>query len=799
MKRKKNISLSLLLAIGCYIFFSMNGNGQTTEEVEHRKYWYYKSRFNNDFVKVGLNQGESIPFGERGYGTVVIDSRNTIPSYSNMMFAGDEGSSIGLYLAVLATEYRLLRDAGKDLSIVKHEIFCALNSINRIDYFFEATVWNNPKPLNGCISRGDIPDNFLQSKQNYDHFNYYNTWDGSTPVGPTWTPSTIGTDRGFNNGPLHSGQYFLQSTYSYLQTGHHVSTNSGHSWRVFDKYDMAASQDHYITLLLGLSMIKELVDAGDSDNGASFPFEQTSVTDLRQEAKNISGRIMGYITQNPWRLLHPDGTPISDDSGGNCWAYAWAFAEVGGFATDNYFPEYLGFGISPALGPQSTLYHDFYSSWSGIGFSIFQAAGKAIGTTKDIAVQLAELSATGNPLFTSTGGYFATQISHFLQTILPWWNIGNALGAIIQDVVSIVSVWVPQTWDNTTNYDMFTNVNHWQIPWLMYARSIMHGHTDYNFENGLQYGISPDFIMPSAPCEGPWNFSNKNIPQAYYASYPWSSNDRLEHPDRLGSNTDFPGEYPGLDYMLYHNLYYLYHNRKGDIGSYSAEDLSTRQISYSFPNGTIGAVANHATIGGFEYIKANNIVNNNADVSYRAGKNIELKPGFSAVNGAYFQAYILPYTGCDMTNNNNFRMDQVSPGYDTDNGEFELALHHIDYPTTAAKQKNNQYKDSHTLPWGNSDISPSMGSLTVNSEISVVVYPNPSNGKFTIIIPWTERAEEYIVSVYDLKGVLVYNKKIEDLSSDLQLDLSELLTGSYIIKILTVNGRQALSKINNSK
>lgn len=29
-----------------------------------QKYWYYKTRLNNDFIKIGTKQGESIPFNQ---------------------------------------------------------------------------------------------------------------------------------------------------------------------------------------------------------------------------------------------------------------------------------------------------------------------------------------------------------------------------------------------------------------------------------------------------------------------------------------------------------------------------------------------------------------------------------------------------------------------------------------------------------------------------------------------------------------------------------------------------------------
>ncbi|MBS1647244.1 MAG: hypothetical protein JST67_07880 [Bacteroidetes bacterium] len=34
-------------------------------DILHERYWYYRTRLNNDFLKVGINQGESMPIPER--------------------------------------------------------------------------------------------------------------------------------------------------------------------------------------------------------------------------------------------------------------------------------------------------------------------------------------------------------------------------------------------------------------------------------------------------------------------------------------------------------------------------------------------------------------------------------------------------------------------------------------------------------------------------------------------------------------------------------------------------------------
>jgi len=126
----------------------VNSYNAQSDYINHKKYWYYKTRFNNDFVKIGTGPGESIPFNSRGNGG---NSAFFTPGQS--LKSGDASAQLGCYLGVLATEYRLLKNNGQDLSKIKHEIFCALNAVNRIDYaaeplFSEGTQSGN---LNGFL------------------------------------------------------------------------------------------------------------------------------------------------------------------------------------------------------------------------------------------------------------------------------------------------------------------------------------------------------------------------------------------------------------------------------------------------------------------------------------------------------------------------------------------------------------------------------------------------------------------------------------------------------------------------
>jgi hypothetical protein len=58
----KNFFLSLLAIWTSYASIAQ------TEELNQEKYWNYRNRLISDFVKVGKNQGESIPMSARSIG-----------------------------------------------------------------------------------------------------------------------------------------------------------------------------------------------------------------------------------------------------------------------------------------------------------------------------------------------------------------------------------------------------------------------------------------------------------------------------------------------------------------------------------------------------------------------------------------------------------------------------------------------------------------------------------------------------------------------------------------------------------
>ena len=103
----------LLTFVG--FLFSSNFYAQTpTENLE--KYWNYRDRFKKYFIKIGTEGGESILTQERcaknnPFG--LSCGCNSSDDVANVKW-GDATVWTGYYLAVLASEYALLKQNGQD-------------------------------------------------------------------------------------------------------------------------------------------------------------------------------------------------------------------------------------------------------------------------------------------------------------------------------------------------------------------------------------------------------------------------------------------------------------------------------------------------------------------------------------------------------------------------------------------------------------------------------------------------------------------------------------------------------------
>lgn len=858
--RKYNLIKQILILQ----FISIQLIAQSSDYDLHNKYWFYKTRFNNDFISIGTSPGQSIPFNQREY----RDSY-TYSDPSSKLKVGDGTVQLGIYIGVLATEYRMLKDKGEDVSNVKHELFCALNAINRLDYNAEPIISNNPHPknynspmqsnLNGFFVRDDIPSNFI--KNNYNSFNYYN--NGKDADG---NPNRIDKDKGFTQ--LNTmGQIITSSSYSSfynpedtIKPWNDIST---------DKHGilngMEESQDQMYYLLFGTALVSKLVDVGETDGGSIFGNE-SGETSLKKEAINISDRLIKHAKgSGDWVIRDPANGNNKVQVGASTIAYAYALDNMGCFIKYNNqdFPSYsLG-----SLNVQNYCndYRNALSTWPIGPFAWGTLVGMDGGPKVDMQGFYHAVSAVANCTM-ETRNFFNTiaqaainaiqaeisnlviwldsQISNANSIIskLPSWAknlLSNILNAITQTISwvntaidglqSLISSWTQTLTglikQNTTQERLINNHYFNAVEYNtcsgdpiathlgskeyfgIFAHRVLH--PQLPLPNWMQIvGGNPTSItypivrnelrsvLEQAPCQGNFNFyPNRPGPE-------WGNPNRLDRMDptyryNLECVTPFLGEYHGLDYMLLHNLYYL----SGGTSNMSEKfnNQSDRGVNDNFPlaDGSFSK-SKPDTKGAFEYITANGTLNTNADVNFRAGKIVHLKPDFTVKAGADFHAYIDPYHCASTygTLNRSVNTTTSTSQYMTDAQPKQKSIKNNNEATQGlnmeqARQienlvQNLQYKmDSLTIA-----IAPIMEGISSK----ILVYPNPNNGEFKIAFN-LEKEDNVNLQIIDVTGKEVYNQKFIVGEIEYPFNFTDLPKGIYMAIAKSSKGETYTQKI----
>ncbi len=153
---KTNSQLFIII----FILFFFDAFGQP-ELARLQNYWNYRDRYKKWFVKIGPDYGEGIPVSRRNI-------RDSDPSLIHQLYFGDVTASLGDYIAVLATEYKLLQNAGQPTTATLNELYYAINAVYRLDAFAEPHFDINwPPTQNGFFIRDDVRGNFHQNWQSF--------------------------------------------------------------------------------------------------------------------------------------------------------------------------------------------------------------------------------------------------------------------------------------------------------------------------------------------------------------------------------------------------------------------------------------------------------------------------------------------------------------------------------------------------------------------------------------------------------------------------------------------------------
>ena len=520
-------------------FLTLSVNSYSQVEANQKLYWDYRDRLKKTFIKIGSGQGESLPMEWFDFDA---DCRPTGPNHTDpatnkgVIHWADATCYLGDYLGVLATEFKLLKNANQDVTATLSEIYYALKAIRRLDdqaevYLSSQSSHLSPNP-NGFFMRDDIKSSFK------------NNW----------------SDRYVHTNDRRDMVTAVSSSY-----GKEIETSDCSkifpSEGFFNKYN-EESQDQLIYLLQGLALVKKLVDDEFvKPTAADVGFNVVS------EAKSIATDLSNYI-------FSPKSFSLPFDP-------AVASAPLLPLTLPALTPLLLTLDpiIISSVAASLTIptifllttdddldfYDITYCIKNPVRDSLVESGG---GWMQPFAYPLTETVKfiTGRTQFPSVEAdvHLQNTTNHISMDVedepKDWWenfrdqtgdfekyniDCGPLLGEFTIDMsalfasdfnkyMTILFASISNTWNGTQIHDH-------GAPYGMLSPELIHAvlfdesppNSDPNFYKSY---------LDNAPCEGP----------SEYASNGWN------HPQRWSSpNTTRLGFYNGMDYMLFYNLFRL--------------------------------------------------------------------------------------------------------------------------------------------------------------------------------------------------------------------------------------------------
>ena len=768
-----------------------------------QKYVYYKQRFLNNFIAVGNGKGESLPLDIRRISTSKIINGPYIHEFA----IGDATVRLGWYIAVLATEYKLLNDQGLDTYQTRKELYYALEAFNRLDLnaesYFNLAGTNNPNQtinppssdLNGFFIRDDMTDNFIDSTYLVED---YNRVIGSSNYQNFTSSNTTGHPH-LKTSP-QSNIYMSGVRGEFNQYQRTPLTDDAHP------YKDEMSQDQIYDLFLGLALVKKCVDPAANFNG--LPLADGSVS-LLQEAINITNRIINRVVEDDFILknqsTHFQGqctvTPNECENDFTAWG-----CEHNCVVGDGSNMRLLGYGavkaasyitgrsVADIYGAQYWRMPTQQAMWNLMGSVEAIAAYEAIDliSGKDDAKHeykfMTALAAVGGE-WENANFYSVFNLQDIITdmynnpnlVIDPDYYLVEALGTI--NVGFTINLVEPRMRFFTNNFAFN------EIEYLIYC--FLHDDSpNWTGANTIDF----EALMDEAPCMGPYYYEttvyNNGNTFPPYESLNWSTSSRWKNGYNLNNhpagNPDH-GEYSGLDYMLLFNMYCLlkpnyasYNFNSNNIVIPSSSQFPMMSIFNSgpiflgsnFSPGVNVVFESISSAGTIDYINSNLY----GHITYKAGKQIHLTNGFKVKRGAKFHAVTEPIT-CDIYGQYRSSNDVLN----WENGGNDNPV-----PLSNKITKNNIIASNKPI-----NTAKNINSIKMPTSIGINVYPNPSDGIFNI-----DAGKENLICKIELFDMLGTKLEEQVLNKNLfEYNISKYSKGSYILKTTDQYSKVTRNKI----
>lgn len=683
----------------------------------HEKYWFYRERLKY-FVKPGRGIGESI----------ILDTRNR--SLDGNYRVGDQTYDLGWYMGILATEYYLLTQSNQPQEAKNQtltELYYAMRAFTRLDMCEEFEPWNGVSIKDGFFMRHDIQLTTGEAQFDTSYLNHDLTIKDVATSRPPGLPSYI-------------------DTYS-------AGENNHEEW-----VKTAMSQDHAALIIMGFGFVTKCLPAGE----ISFVNTMTGVGDsynFVQHAKNSIIDVGNY---------------------------------VGNINLQN------GFSWNPPLDEDDWL-SDLLRSIFGNDIPVdIRGYWTIFDPNRDIVKR-------GHWAFAFRYGFkeaIRKLTNHTVPTDLPgsigdgdgaWKKWADApIGKYYSRLFACVLAAIGDSWNSTIPMkktddridDLLTSNDHAWFYILMYIffQKDHNLNSKYinNGDNGTNNSESTiETWLDEAPLCGPYSlwhdgddryfdFCDCRLPTV--APDLWGSQNRFRHQytEQLGHHW-LKGNFPGLDYMLFYNLYHYYRNwwYGWDYGYIPYRNMMNSTLSEDYPyqenNVSYGNSDNPSRLRAFRSFNYNGEVQVNefgeGDLSIIAGDRIQLTPGFHVYQGGHFSAKVEEF-------------DCFGSSSDTKSQEFKDNNFIKGYWNESSGINFDSRKESLTL-------------LTQQSKnefgLQPQIYPNPAQNHIQIQVK-NHQLDNLQITIRDVFGNTILiepNYKPGGI-----LDISTLSNGIYIAEIV---------------
>lgn len=542
-------TIKKLAIAGLLLLCNLGSEAQGVLDVykAHQNYWNYRNRFKTMFTKIGIQNGNSIPLAERW-----DDIRGRDKDEDNMgnpfcdsaagkIGCGDGLSFLGYYLSVMATEYKLLKDAGQPTQATLNELYYAINALNRIDLNAEK-FWGlvaDSSSINGFLTRDDF-----DSSSHLAWKNQLNT-------------TMTGTD---NYGKM----IFDEAT-----------NTCPEKKTAFDGTDIngnVMSQDHLINILMGFSFIKKYVPnvhvkPTSADRGFNIIDEIVTIT--RRLMDNVTatkalpytGSCLGDPFQGQeifnWAIVNPlTGNRISFEKGTElgplCWAFAKGAERVTG--SDDYY-------INAVY--KRKVNNSLFCSGPQIGITVGRSENlfKAIPSlsnelrNNNFTLNYPKIKLNGS---TFNIEYVSKSLSDIYEEIADNESILNNMNMVFTLAV------ITHAWDK---YDFQRIAYDFHLPFYELMNAVLNDETSVF---GKFYW--EDFIASVPTLHNPTRLNQDSI---------WLHSISFTHLNRHKLD-ESKGYFSGLDYMLLYNLYHIQYSPNTINYSESSCDCAT-DSAFIFP------------------------------------------------------------------------------------------------------------------------------------------------------------------------------------------------------------------------